>query len=311
LHKGFLKLADLILGSGIIGCIAKFLHPDSIFIPFKKSRYYTFDFPLADNFIVYSEDIDDFMVNMSPKNKMKIFFKSALSFEGQLLEGDEKIKEIYLKKLYDDHFQEYAPKLITTAFSVYPITAIELYSQLQKQQVDNINTSINELGDLVKIDVKQKMIIFKETKREYDRIISTIPLNALLSFCGMNLSLKSKDVCYYRITSEKVDLEGRQSCFVADEFIEFFKVVELDKHMHMFWTFDKIENPYQYFGSFLTHNIGIEECQRIEGAIPIGEKPDLSELEGYGIYCVGSNAQHDDFMDISSCIKRLLRLRNK
>jgi len=304
-------LADLILGSGIIGCIAKFLHPNAIFVPFKKSRYYTFDFPLADNFILYSEDIDDIMINMSPKNKMKIFFKSALSFEGQLLEGDDKIKEIYLKKLYDDHYQEYAPKLLTTAFSVYPVPVIELYNQLQNSQVDEINSSINEFGDLVKIDVKQKIAIFKEKKKEYDKIISTIPLSALLSLCGMSLPLKSKDVCFYRITSEKVDLEGRQSCFVVDEFIEFFKVVELEKHMHMFWAFDKIENPYQYFGSFLTHNIDIEECQRIEDAIPIGEKPDLSELEKYSIFCVGSNAQHDDFMDISSCIKRLLRLWNK
>ena len=76
-------------------------------------------------------------------------------------------------------------------------------------------------------------------------------------------------------------------------------------------TWDKLENPYQYFGKFLGYNLDLIEAARIVDAIPIGPKPDLSELEGKGIYCVGSNAEYDDMMDISSSIFRILRLAYK
>jgi hypothetical protein len=303
-------LPDVILGSGIVGCIAKYLHPDAIFIPYKKSRYYSFEFPFADNLIGYSTDIDNLLVDISPRNKIPVFNKHAMSFEGQLSEGDINIKEMYLKKVYET-FNDYAPKLVTVAASYYPMTVIELYEHLQKGLIEEINKSKDFLGVPKQIDVKNKQIIFGGQRVSYDRIISTIPLDALLPLCKMKMDLKSKSICFFRIASNTVNLEGNYSCFVADEIIDFFKVVQLAEHEHMFWTFDVIENPYQYFGKFLTYNIEILEAFRIENAIPIGNVPDLSELEKYGIYCVGSNAQWDDFMDVSSCMKRLLRLFGK
>lgn len=303
-------MPDVILGSGVVGCIAKYMRPDAIIVPYKKSRYYSFEFPFADNLIGYSTDIDNLMVDMSPRNKIPVFNKHAISYEGQLSEGDKNTKELYLKKVYET-FNDYFPKLITTAASYYPMTVIELYEHLQKNMIDELNKSKDFLGIPKQIDVKNKQIVFGGQRVSYDKIISTIPLDALLSLCKMKMDLKSHSVCYYRIVSNSVDLEGNHSCYVADETIDFFKVVKLGEHEHMFWTFDRVESPYQYFGKYLTYNIEILEASRIENAIPIGNIPDLSQLEEYGIYCVGSNAQWDDFMDVSSCIKRLLRLFGK
>jgi hypothetical protein len=45
---------NVILGSGIIGLLTKkILGDDWILIPFKKSRYFYFDIPYADNYIKY------------------------------------------------------------------------------------------------------------------------------------------------------------------------------------------------------------------------------------------------------------------
>ena len=49
----------------------------------------------------------------------------------------------------------------------------------------------------------------------------------------------------------------------------------------------------------------------VKKAIPLGDPNKHKELEQYGITCVGSSAQWDDMMDVSSCIKKLMRISNK
>jgi hypothetical protein len=302
-------MANYILGSGIVGLIAKQMYPEYGIIPFKKSRYYSFEIPLADNHIVYHKAIEPFMSEVCPTDKTPIIMKSTMSYRGQLINNPPReLLEMYLKKVYIE-YPDYYINLMKMVYSVYQTTVIKLYNKLQSKFQQNINEAIRNYGELVSINTKTKTLRTRSQELEYDKLISTIPLDALAKYCNINITLKSSPVCLYYIESTSTNLESNDICYVADEHIEFFKVVQLNKPNYMFWSKDTIIDPYQYFGSILGYNIEILEPQRISAMINIENPPNLKPFEDIGIYCVGSNAVHDDFLDVSSCILRLLRFK--
>jgi hypothetical protein len=304
---------NYVLGSGLIGCLACEILPNWQLIPFKRSRYYSFEIPLAEPFIKRVDAIDEVMCKFSFENKIPIIEKNPISFGGQLIFQDNNdVKMLYLKKVYGDDYPTHFIKLLPSTYSIYPMGPIQLYQKLQEKLKPKIDGSIVNLGTLIGIDLGRKELIFKEGRKEFETIISTIPLDVLAKLCRFELELKSKAVCYYRIGTNKIDLEGARQCLVADGSIDFFRVVKLPiEHEYLFWTWDKLENPYEYFGKFLGYNLDLIEAARVDKAIPIGPRPDLSELEMKGIYCVGSNAEHDDMMCVGSCMSKILRLTNK
>lgn len=294
---------NFVLGSGITGCIARAISGYTI-IPFKRSRYYGSDVPLAENHIPFSDDIEAFM---SEYSKAGPIYKEVVSCDG-VLSADDIIKEIYLKKVFGEH-PVYAKEFLCKTSMAYQMTVLQLHDKLQDKFINEINSSIKLVGDVVSIDLSSKRIKFKSGQvTEFDKIISTIPLDALAKLCNVDLVMKAKTICYYHIVTKSINLEGADTCLVADEEIEFFKVIRLPtKDEYLFWTNDGLENPYKYFGNYLTHNIDIMGAYRILDAIPLGTV-DLSIFENAGIDCIGSNAQWDPFIDVGSSIKRLLRL---
>jgi hypothetical protein len=299
---------NIILGSGLIACIAKrLLGQDWSFIPFKKSRYYSFDIPLADDFIRCDKDIDIVSAELGLSGPI-IIYKRLFSYHGQLTNSTEPVViDPYIKKVYDNT-RIIVDSLLKTTFSVYNIRAITLYSKLNEQFWNQIQVGAQK--KLVSIDLKARTLCLSDGSTiNYERMISTIPLNALYKFCGINApTLKAKAVCSYRIQSNKIDLEGAEQTLVSDLDIEFYKVTKWSDS-YIFNTFEAIENPYLYFGKFLGYQLDIVEVLRVDEVIPIGEVPDLTIFENAGITCVGSNAQHDDFMDLGSSIKRLVNFK--
>lgn len=306
-----------IIGSGLVGLLAKMILGDEWqLIPQKRSRYYTFDPILADNFIVREEgDVDETIKSFSPLAGMGsiIYYKRAFSLAGQLLykENDMTVGP-YLAKIYGDKTPTLAPKLIQTGFWVYSLTAKALHDGLLKLHIEEIKKNPYEA---LSIDLRERKMIIRNIsgtdpqKIEFDKIVSTVPLDVLYRWCGINDQLESRSICYYHIRTKKVDLEKADQALVCDDSIDFFKVTRTKNvNEYLFWTFDQIENPHSYFGMFLNYDLDILDAFRIEGALPLGDPPDLKGLESAGIHCVGSNAQWDDFMDVSSCIKRLTRL---
>jgi hypothetical protein len=302
---------NLILGSGVIGCIAKMILGSGWeWIPFKRSRYYSFDIPFGDNFIVCDKAIDDFIRGITINSAIPIFYKRAFSYQGQLMFQELPILiDPYLYKVYGENVPSIASKMVKTTFSVYPITAQMLYHQLEDKFKDNeIAAGVQKFGAMKSIDFDQKVICCEHGNFEFDKLVYTIPLNAFLRLGGKSVDdLKARAVCYYLLETDSVDLEGAQQALVVDTNINFFKVVMYEKSRYIFWTFDALDNPHMYFGKFLNYRLDIIEAKRIDEAIPIGNPPDLSWLPK-GIIGVGSNAQWDDFMDVSSCCKRLLRI---
>jgi hypothetical protein len=298
---------NLILGSGLIACLAKkLLGPGWSFISFKKSRYYSFDIPLADDFIRCDKDIDTVSAELGLGGPI-IIYKRPFSYRGQLTNSTEPIViDPYVQKVYKGR---YIPgELLKTVFSVYDVRALPLYTKLSEQSWDQIQAGAQ--SKLLGIDLKTRALRLSDGRSiEYERLISTIPLNILYALCGLDASiLKARPVCHYRVQSNKVDLEGAEQALVSDLDIEFYKVTKLSDG-YIFNTFEAIENPYLYFGKFLGYQLDIVEVLRIDESVPIGEPPDMKIFSDAGIICVGSNAQWDDFMDIASCIKRLINLK--
>lgn len=305
-------MKNFIFGSGITGYLAKRIFMDHILIPFKRSRYFYFEIPWSDNFIKYDKDIDDFMRNFVADGSPMLIYKSPFSYNGQLFydKTDDIVSE-YLSKMYDD-VPLFADKLLQTTFTIYPISVKNIHDMMQHKLNGEIRSGIR-LGELVNIDIKNRLFILRDSKtgatskHEYDKIISTIPLDALCRYCNLSIDIKSKNICYYVINAD-VNLEGAQQCYVVDNDISFFKVNDVGGN-YLFWSTEIIDNPYSYFGKFLNYKIDIMEAHIIDNAMPIGNIPDLRFFEDNGIYCVGSNAQWDDNMDISSSVRRLLRLK--
>lgn len=304
---------NLILGSGLIGNLArKILGGSWEWAPFKRSRYFSFEIPFADNFVVFDKTVDDFMRQFG--NQTPIFYKRPISYQGMLMYQDLPIvQDPYLRKLYGDDVPPLAKTLLRSTFTIYPMSALELHHALEEQHKDLVGTGVRKFGEVNEIDLNTKTITCfhkttgQATKFEFDKVISTIPLNALFRLCKLSdSSLKAKAICYYHIATDAVDLEGAEQSLVADLDIKFFNVYRTKKNHYVFCTFEPLENPLQYFGGILNFKIDILEARRIEDALPISLAPDLSFLASKGITCVGSNAQWDDLMDVSSCVKRLL-----
>lgn len=301
---------NYILGSGITGCIARrILGSNWTWLPFKRSRYYSFDIPYADTFITHSKDINDFMLELSPGNAVPIFYKRSFSLQGQLMFQELPLLiDPYLSKVFGNEIPSFASKLLKTTFTVYPMTAPVLYHQLENSYLENeINGGIQKFGQVQKIDLDKKTISCSKGIFEWDKIISTIPLNAFMKLCDKETLLKARPICCYYLVTDTVDLEGSDQALVVDKDIDFYKVQMLKKGHYVFYTFDALENAHQYFGKFLNYRLDIIDAKRIDEAIPMGEPPDLKFLQDRGVVCVGSNAQWDDFSDVSSSIRRLLK----
>jgi hypothetical protein len=302
---------NLIFGSGITGLLAKkILGDDWELIPFKRSRYFYFEIPWADNFIQFDKDVDDFMRTIIPKEAPVVFYKSPFSCRGQLMyQANPITTDPYLEKVYGDKAPKLAESLLRTTFTVYPVTVKDLHDALQRKYLSEIKDNLSKYGEVASVDLSQRMVRFKNGMIvEYENIISTIPLNAMLDYCGIASELESRSVYYYYIVVSTIDLEGAQQAYVCDSEIDFFKVQMLNKTNYIFWCTDLVPDTLRHFGSILGYNINFVESRHIPEVIPLGDPPDLSGLEERGVFCVGSNAQWDDFMDISSCMKRLLKL---
>jgi hypothetical protein len=193
---------------------------------------------------------------------------------------------------------------------IHAMSAQDIYKRLIQKRIDEIKSSTEKFGSVVSIS--PNMIKCDRGEIPFESAISTIPLNTLLKLVGKQIPLKARSIDYYYIRTTSLDFEGANQVLVADPFIDFFKVNKLGLYDYVFYCLKPIPNPYPYFGAFIKRfELAAQTC--IDMAIPIpcenGMPPGISWLKDeYGIDCVGSNAQWDDFMDVSSCIKKLLGL---
>ncbi len=298
-----------ILGSGLTGLAARHILGDGWkLIPFGRSRFYSTRPVLGDDFIVRSDEMDRLLSELEfiPRTYQ---FTRAFSIAGQLVFSEQSFaKNVYLNKVFGDDAHPVAGSLTKMELPVYYTPTVELYLALLARYVDEIRESVRMHGKVVSIS--DHLIKTEKSALTFDKIISTIPLDALLAYTGKTLDLPARDVWYYHIKSSAVNLEGAREALVADNILDFFKATKVGPQEYLFHSLREIVTPGPYFAAVLGNNFEILNHTNIAKAIPIGTPPNLSDLEAAGVYPVGDHGQWDHYMDISSCVNRLRKISN-
>lgn len=298
---------NYILGSGLVGLVAKWiLGDDWTLIPFGKSRFYSFSLPLAENYIIRDERVDEMFANFGGMNP--IIQKLTYSFSGELHEHSNVLAESWAWKVFNQcpptHIIPYLQA--RKNFFVYKITAHELHRKLQEQYLSSIQAEVRK-GPITKIE-DHKITYYNGQVVDYGRIISTIPLTELNRLCGYQVNLPSKQIWYHAIDSPAIQLEGSCDVLVVDDIIEFFRVSNIGGCTHLFQSLIDVPLPGPYYSRFF-RPLDIIDGTTIQVALPLGPNPNLNIYEKSDITCIGALAEWDWCRDISSAFLKLLNFK--
>lgn len=295
---------NLILGGGLIGLLARdILGPKWTIIPYGKSRFYSFSPPLADNFIIHDDEISEYTklyVGSPP-----LFIKSMYSFGGQLTSNHAICVDEYLNKVYGPSVPRHAKAMMSKRFEFFAYgDCADIYRTLQEKYQSELVANSEKYGVITKIQDDHTIITSTGVRLEYNKILSTIPIDVLVGYFGEKVALNSKDMWCYHLETDKLDLENSQIVYAVDPDIEFYKVNSLGNAQYVFYAGKRIEKPGAYFMMFIKDFHLIQETT-IPQAVPCGNIPNI-DVNSRGIYCIGSSAVWDDFLDVGSCIKRII-----
>jgi len=303
--QGPSKSNNYIIGGGLIALVAKKLFPDWNVIPVGKSLFYSYYPPLADPYINAHADVDGLMKSLAP-HTMTYMVKSAVSLAGDLVffSSPLAIKE-YLRKIYGDDMHPAALPLMKMERFVYGTSAQSIYKDLHDKYSNNLAMAHSQFGNVVNINTHERTIQTENKKVEYDKIISTVPLHVMEKWCYTSIERPSKDIHYRHIATSSLDFENSEIVYVADQEIPFHKVVQHSPVDYVFESFYPLTD--EVLSAFVGHFQQVNSTF-IRGALPCGPPPKPTHLSFHHIHCVGSLAQHDDMMCVSSCFRRLIKL---
>lgn len=298
-----------ILGSGVVGLLARhILGPEWKIIPFHRSRFFSFDPALDDNFIVADPEIEPFVNELTKDIVARTFpYTCAWSIGGEIIRGfDSGLCYDWLYKVFDGKAPPHATPYLSSHmnFNVYDVRINKLYQNLVSQYMPEIMAE-QEKG--IPTHIGPHTITRNGVTEDYTRLISTIPLPTLCDLIKVPIDLPSRTVHYIHLQTEDLNFEGVNQQWVVDNIFDFYKVTNIAPNRYLFYFHNDIPNPGVYLMSMI-RKFEIIDGTSIVGAIPQGPSPKLENLEAIGITCLGSYAQWDWCMDIGSCIKRLLRM---
>jgi hypothetical protein len=297
---------NFILGSGINALLAKLIMGNSWqIVPFGRSRFFSFNPALCDNFIIKDDRISEFLKDAFKISSESFDYKCAYSTGGHIYnEYDTNLTDDWLHKIYNGqapgHLQHYYKSHMK--FEVYNLRINKLYTTLLNSMKDEI-ISNSTLGNITSIN--DGYFIRNGKKEEYNKIINTIPQNAFMTLCGKTSNLIAKDVSILHIETAKLNFEGYNQLWVTDRMFDFYKVTQVSPNRYVFYCHNDIPQPGPYFMPILGNDFDILDGTSIQHMLPINK---VTQFDTDNIKHVGSMAQWDVGMDVGSCIIKLLML---
>lgn len=301
-------MKNLILGSGIVGLLAKeMLGSDWKVIPFYRSRFFSYNPALDDNFIISDPQTDGFIRGLVG-NVNNFTYKRAWSVGGQIVpEFNSTMCAAWLNKIFGiDGVPSQSMVYYNNRMNlpIYDIRINSLYENLLNNNIETLKYE-NSLGKVTEIG--DHYIIRNGIKEDFDNIISTIPLNVLRSLMKLpDIGLRSKALHYYHIQTESLDFEGYNQLFDINSSFDFYRASLVSPGRYLFYCHNEITNPGIYFMPIL-RSFDFLDGTSVDRALPMGPAPSLDSYESMDIFCVGSYAQWDWCMDVGSCVLRLQR----
>lgn len=304
---------NYILGSGLIAFICKKILGDKwTIIPIAPSRFYSRGVPaLGDDYVIHDdailEIIKDWGLNTSP-----IFFRRPFSSAGSLLYNNMFANE-YFNKIgleSNDQIKNY----YKTDFTVYSFSCLQLWNMLVHEYITEVKEfySKHNTAKAIKSVADHQIILDNNICLEYEQLISTVPSYVLYELLGHQDPNEYKDMYYYFIADDKIDLENADQVLICDLNIPFHKCTKIRKGHYLFEVIDKyFDNVYELFGPVIGTGFEIKDAKIVNKAHVLLGKIDEQIIQDNGIICIGSYAQCDPLMDVGSCIKRIYNLVGK
>ena len=300
-----MSASNIILGSGLIGLLAKELLGDNWdLIPFSKSRFYSFFPALADNHFSRDERLDDFMAFLggTPTNLYTVRFNLG----GTILDNVELVEPWLDKEFGEDTPPQALPYWRQRRnYFVYNLRANVLYQQLLRKHREQIMDAL-KAGKTTSI--REGQLIRERETRPYEQILSTIPLPELLKLLGQHINLRSRQLWFWHIASTDLDFEGHNQLLIVDDAIDFTRACNIARGRFLISGPKDISLPGTYFSQF-AKQVDVLDGTTIPAALPCGPTPDLRELERLRIRCIGAFSQWDPCADLSTCLLRLLNYK--
>ena len=121
---------NIIFGSGIIGLLARHILGSTwTIIPFKKSRYYSYDVPIADNDITYTEVSHD-VIKQICVGDISTYFPIAMSYRGFLTFNKNLLVNALVDKIYGDNIHPMAAHMLSHDCTAHSTTTKHLFDIL-------------------------------------------------------------------------------------------------------------------------------------------------------------------------------------
>lgn len=301
---------NVIFGSGIVGLLARLiLGPDWKVVPFHRSRFFSWNPALDDNFIIHDDEILPFIKELAPViGQPRIYpYKRSWSIGGELYNKyDSGLCHDWLHKIFGVNAPPQASVYMKDRMDlfVYDIRVNQLYFDLVNSHLELLKSE-SDKGMVTEIG--PHYFIRNGKREDFDKAVSTIPLNALFKLMNITNELKAKSLHYVHLETQELDFEGANQLLVVDKIFDFWKVTNVAPNRYLLYFHNDAINYGAYLMNFIK-KFEILDGTAIENAIPIGPMPNLSNLEQQaGIFCVGSYAQWDWCADVGSNILRLLR----
>lgn len=300
---------NIILGSGVTALIARhILGPSYNIFNAGESRFYRYNPALADNFIRCASELSEFtsVMNSLGIDNERYEYKCCWSNAGEIIKGyDSILCSKWLHKV-NVNMSGHVNILMKNRmeFIVHNTRVTDLYRNLSSRYNDDIyEYDINDISS-----IGNHVIILKDGRTiEFNKCISTIPLNNLYKLRNDNTQLEGSDVTAVLLESNDINMEGFNQMFVVDNSIPFFKVIQVKPKHYVFYFTGKIESPAMYIG-LCVDSFDLISGMFIKNYVPSGELIKHNSLTDDGIILLGMHSQWDSGMDISSCIYRTINI---
>ena len=148
---------NVIFGSGIVGLLARIILGDSWkIIPFYRSRFFSFNPALDDNFIICDNQLDPFVKDLVEDFALPRFvYTRAWSLEGELIkQWDVGICHDWAYKIFGSQIPPQTEPYMMDRMNlfVYDIRLNQLYERLQTTYIAELREEVlkgevSEIGD--------------------------------------------------------------------------------------------------------------------------------------------------------------------
>ena len=302
---------NIILGSGLNALLARhILGSDYKIIKSGPSRFYSVNPASADNFIHSSTLLKPFEKQLGELgvDLSKHQYKCCWSVGGHLLGHFDKMHcAFWLSKIFGfkipSHLELVYPNRMI--FDVYGTRVNQLYVSLYNKYRTELDNA-PKISD-VKSIIDHQITFTNGNIIDYNKCVSTIPLDDLYDLLKYQFPLDGVDVSAILLKTTSLDFEGYNQLWVVDPQISFFKATKVSDDDYIFYFIGKINNPGLYLTPYI-NDFDLISGFYYKNYIPAGTTADTKWLLEHDIITLGMSAQWDAAMDISSCFHRLLKI---